>query len=492
MNTTREAPATVLSRVVQTFPSTCLPSESGGLPVEVSLIAQLGPGAGDHLYHSVTARQKAHDSFVDALDEPSARLGGMDLSRGDPTSLYTFAVGAKGHPFHRHAGHRVFTAISGSGGAQLRFSSATREQVTNDPASFVRALRYVDIPPDCLFTVRFSGETWHQFAPLRPHSPHPAFFALSCHTNELGGDLPEPVRAQVLANAATIPDLTELLPQSVATLLQSPAFDPASVPRIALSLTAPAESFQSAICKSVRRIAGTVRAAWSRRCGSVGFLSRSFAWPVVAQPDLPAGTLLAIPFRDRCDHQDLFHLDVPAGTAMEMPAAAWLEAVLDGFLSNPPPGVSRLMALRNRLVRPLGLRTSPLGCPVSSLLGSQRDHLFAGRFPVLDQRLADDGRTAEVLLGADDKHLRFRSCVSVSVRDDGSVRFALGTRVQCRNLFGRFYMGAIDRIHRSYIAPTMLRMAVDYVLSHHAANAATASPRPRVAVFPLAIAATDR
>src|SRR6185437_7509689 len=112
-----------LTQRLRTFPSVRIDSLSGGLPIEVTLIAQLGPGAGDGLFATACARQQAHASFVDALDEPSARLGEMNLAKGDATSLYSFAVGAKGHPFHRHAGHRLFTAVSGSGGAQLRFSS---------------------------------------------------------------------------------------------------------------------------------------------------------------------------------------------------------------------------------------------------------------------------------------------------------------------------------------------------------------------------------
>ena len=112
-----------LTRVVQTFPSARIPSMSGGVPVEVSLIAQLGHGAGNHLFASVASRQRRHTAFVDELDEPSAKLGGTHFSQGDPTSLYSFVVGPKGHPFHRHAGHRIFTGVSGSGGAQLRFSA---------------------------------------------------------------------------------------------------------------------------------------------------------------------------------------------------------------------------------------------------------------------------------------------------------------------------------------------------------------------------------
>ncbi|WWW36894.1 hypothetical protein V8017_09145 [Stenotrophomonas rhizophila] len=53
----------------------------------------------------------------------------------------------------------MFTAIAGSGGAQLRFSTVSDAQLQQDPAAFVRALRCIDVPPDCLFTVRFGSGT---------------------------------------------------------------------------------------------------------------------------------------------------------------------------------------------------------------------------------------------------------------------------------------------------------------------------------------------
>src|SRR5262249_4162488 len=158
-----------------------------------------------------------------------------------------------------HAGHRVFTAVSGSGGAQLRFSSASPEQLARDPGAFVKALRFVDIPPDCLFTVRFGGDTWHQFTPLAPNSKHPAFFALSCHTNELGGSLSEAARSKVVANEASIPVLTELLPPNVTQLLQTLPSAANEVPTIALSLDAPAGSTLSRFCAIFRGTLGYIR-----------------------------------------------------------------------------------------------------------------------------------------------------------------------------------------------------------------------------------------
>jgi len=455
-----------LTKVVQTFPSARIPSQSGGLSVEVSLIAQLGHGAGDQLFAGVMARQRAHESYIEELDEPSARIGGVDMEKGDATSLYSFGVGKKGHPFHRHAGHRVFTAISGSAGAQLRFSSASPEQIERDPRSFLRSLRYVDVPPDSLFTVRFGGDTWHQFAPLMARSTHPAFFALSCHTNELGGTLTDAARAKVMANEATIPSLTELLPQSVVDLLHGPDLDEERVPRIALSLDAPAGSAQSGFCQAFRSSLGLVRGAWGRWRSPAGFQSDNGGERAVEElMEAPPGSLLRTQFREGFHHEDTFLLTTDAGELPSNSASALLAFLLDGFLENSPIGVGRLMAFRNALVRPLGLRTSPLGCPVSSLLNKQQCDFFADRFPVLDQSVNATDTRAQVILGADDKHLRFRSCVGVETLSDGRVALTMGTRVFFKNVFGRLYMAAIDRVHRRYVAPTMLRKAADHAAS---------------------------
>lgn len=469
----------LLTQTLETFPSAVLPSCSGGLPVEVALIAQLGHGAGTHLIEAATARQRGHQGFVDALDEPSARLGGMDLAHGDASSLYSFTVGAQGHPFHRHAGQRTFTAISGSAGTQLRFSSATDAQIKEDPSAFVRALRHVHVPPDCLFTVRFGGGTWHQFVPLSPDTPHPALFALSCHTNELGGDLPEAVRTQVLDNAADIPSLTELLPEAVTALLRQ--LDPARVATVALSLDAPAASWHAAFCARFRSWVGRARGAWARLGRPRGYLADNGGGRTVFADPSAAGSLVLRHHLPEAGHTDGFSLDLPAGEIPpSLTPAQILEALLDGFLDNRPVGVTRLMSLRNTLVRPLRLRTSSLGCPVSSLLGTGAARHFSGRFPVLDAQV--DATQAQVLLGADDRHLVFRSCVAVARAPDGRVRCTLATRVRTTNLFGQFYLAVIDRVHRGYIAPAMLRLAVDQAVRRLTAPAAPVDPASETAL----------
>jgi hypothetical protein len=429
--------------------------------VEVSLIAQLGHGAGDTLCREAEARQRAHGSFADALDEPAALLAATDIGRGETTALHSFLVGPQGHPFHRHAGHRVFTAVSGSGGAQLRFASVSDAQLSESPRAFVAALTYVDIPPDCLFTVRFGGGTWHQFAPLLQDASHPTLFALSCHTNELGGLKDPALLEQVDHGTANIHDLTELLPTAVVEYLQAHPLRHAEVPTLALSFSKPPGSLAAAACAVVRRVAGRVRGLTAAcRCRLAGFIARK-GHTVVELQQATEGSLLERQFVAGFEHQDTFLLVLHGAGTGGRTASALLADVLEGFLANRPAGVSWLMRLRNFLVWPLRLRTSPLGCPASSLLSTDRSRLFADRYPVLEQAIDPRGRHAEGMLGADDRHLRFRSCVAVRlVGSDAHI--TLGTRVQCRNAFGRFYIAAIDRVHRSYISPAMLSMAVEH------------------------------
>ncbi|MNS86749.1 hypothetical protein D3C72_1206630 [compost metagenome] len=187
------------------------------------------------------------------------------------------------------------------------------------------------------------------------------------------------------------------------------------------------------------------------------------AYPVCSSAAPTQGMLAsALP---HSHYNDTTTLALHGGQTGHRSASALLADVLDGFLRNPPAGVGRLMALRNRLVAPLRLRTSALGCPVSSLLSSDRSRVFGGRFPVLDARVDAEDRCAEVLLGADDRHLRFRSSVRVQFNEDGQVEISLGSRVQTLNAFGRFYMAMIDSAHRHYVAPALLRRAVEHALA---------------------------
>jgi Protein of unknown function (DUF2867) len=170
--------------------------------------------------------------------------------------------------------------------------------------------------------------------------------------------------------------------------------------------------------------------------------------------------------RNAYGHSDFFYCVVTLPAALTPQQV--LSRLLDAFVSQPPSGVGRLMRFRNVLVKPLGLRTATLGCPVSSLMGKADSALFDDRFPVLAQ--AHTAQDAQVILGADDKHLKFRSCAAVqrlpstAASGGNQWRISLGTRVHYNNWFGQFYMTAIDAVHRRYVAPTMLRTAVAAML----------------------------
>jgi Protein of unknown function (DUF2867) len=182
----------------------------------------------------------------------------------------------------------------------------------------------------------------------------------------------------------------------------------------------------------------------------------------------PVGSLLnEVFFGLDIHHDDFFEASIDT---LNNPALANLGAqrllaqLLDGFLQNQPAKVGAMMQFRNLLVRPLGLRRSRLGCPVSSLLARDAPEYFAERFPVLMQRHDAYDTHAQVMLGADDKHLQFRSVASVQRLENGEVIFRLGTRVRCLNSFGRFYMRVIEHAHRHYVAPAMLSAAVEFVV----------------------------
>lgn len=166
-------------------------------------------------------------------------------------------------------------------------------------------------------------------------------------------------------------------------------------------------------------------------------------------------------------YHDCVAVDVPSHRVPGLTAVEMLARVLEGCVEHHPRHVRRWMRLRNVLVRPWRLRTSEIGCPVSSLLSQDPALRFAGRHPVLAV-LHDTASRAEVLLGADDRHLRFRTRVAVQRQADGTMRVTMATGVQTLNRFGRFYMRVVDPVHRRWIAPAILQASVAHALEHAA------------------------
>jgi hypothetical protein len=433
---------TAVANRIASFPSVLL-KQSG---VQVNLIAQLGHGGGSAMIQSALRLQGKHDTFVDALDEPSARIGPVDPSKRDFTALYTFAVN-QGHPFHRHEGKRVFIGVAGSKGAQLAFANGE----ATDAIEFVRRVERVSVPPDALFTVRFGPRIWHRFQGVDKH--HPAFFAISVHPDDSAGALSDEQRKLVELGEPTIASLTDVLPFDVAPELL------ASAPLVSLSLEGDASAARAAVCAVARGAAGRARTSiGSRRVG--GWVLQSVPVREV-NPQSCDVVLLQRQFAgETVQHSDAFELLFRPVDKQATPKQL-LAAVLHGFVDNRPPIATALMRLRNTLVRPLRLRTSSLACPVSSLLGKECDNMFDD-FPVFDS-VADESR-AEVVLGADDRHVRFRTAVSVAKVGNGQTRLSMSTKLITLNAFGRFYLAAIDVPHRKLISPQIMRFAVAHLI----------------------------
>lgn len=133
---------------------------------------------------------------------------------------------------------------------------------------------------------------------------------------------------------------------------------------------------------------------------------------------------------------DAFRMALADGT-LDAPAAA------RRMIGRMPRWAGTLMALRNRILAPFGLK-HPTPAPTGSA-----DRI--GIFPILTQ--APD----RIVLGLDDKHLDFRLVVEVATVD-GRHSVTATTIVKTRNLLGRTYLAAILPFHR-IIARTMVRQA---------------------------------
>ncbi len=121
------------------------------------------------------------------------------------------------------------------------------------------------------------------------------------------------------------------------------------------------------------------------------------------------------------DFADAFRVTLPDGNALTA------SQIMDGMFSASPRWVGRLMALRDALAAPFGLRRA------------------AGQaFPVISS--APD----QVVIGFNDHHLDFR--IVCDLRDGAAT---LTTLVQTHNLLGRNYLRLILPFHRM-VARAML------------------------------------
>lgn len=146
-----------------------------------------------------------------------------------------------------------------------------------------------------------------------------------------------------------------------------------------------------------------------------------------------------------CHYFDAFALRTSPATFGDVDNLARASAQL-------PRWVERLMSLRNRVVRVVGLKTEPdrpLSAPSEAIAAGGT----VGIFPVLAR--SDD----EILMGLDDKHLDFRFSLKLSTEPGAECAIAT-TTVRFKNVWGRIYFTFVKPFHK-LIIPAMLRGALE-------------------------------
>lgn len=137
------------------------------------------------------------------------------------------------------------------------------------------------------------------------------------------------------------------------------------------------------------------------------------------------------------DFGDAFAIDAPAAM-LSAPQAAQLA------FSRPPGRIAKLLAIRNFLVSPFGLKSGT----EADLSGLPRIGL-----PVFSSS------PERVVLGLDDAHLNFRLVIDVRNLNDTTCRVTATTLVQRNNLLGRIYLATVLPFHRILVPTLLARLA---------------------------------
>jgi hypothetical protein len=125
---------------------------------------------------------------------------------------------------------------------------------------------------------------------------------------------------------------------------------------------------------------------------------------------------------------------------------ATMREVAQRALDRPPLWFKALMAVRDGLVGPLGVRTS------DELRRERRNRPHIDFFPVLSESVD------EIVLGEDDSHLDFRVSLLRQAGPSGPMLIAT-TAVRTHNRLGRLYLRVIHPFHVFIVRATVARAA---------------------------------
>jgi hypothetical protein len=137
--------------------------------------------------------------------------------------------------------------------------------------------------------------------------------------------------------------------------------------------------------------------------------------------------------------------------AVTLPPAATndLVALTEALFNRPPLRLRGLLRLRDRIVGPLGVKTTS-----AIRKAGARDGDRIGFFPAIGHS------ASELVLGEEDSHLDFRASVLLQEADRGSRRLVVTTAVRCHNLLGRGYLTLIKPFHVLVVRSNLSRLGL--------------------------------
>jgi len=148
-----------------------------------------------------------------------------------------------------------------------------------------------------------------------------------------------------------------------------------------------------------------------------------------------------------------FPVDLPHAA---LPGADWADAYKVG-VSKPyvnaraageaafatfPSWVHALMAVRNVVVAPFGLKTGK-----NQKSGQER----VGFFPLIEEK------DTQLVVGMTDRHLDFRCIVDLAAHESGQ-DITITTVLKRHNFFGRAYLFVVEPFHKLILRMTMKRL----------------------------------
>lgn len=164
----------------------------------------------------------------------------------------------------------------------------------------------------------------------------------------------------------------------------------------------------------------------------------------IQQVAFPSGSVLA---QQPHDYADSFQ-----GTFFNADKQIDTLDVGKAFFSSAPKWIGALLALRNKLVSIVGLKTGA-GAEsreeaMARFTGAKGERL--GLFKVFERT------EHEMILGEDDTHLDFRVSVLLPPADVPEKELILTTTVTYNNAFGKFYFFIVKPFHK-LIVPQMMK-----------------------------------